>query len=192
MNISISYVSISFTSSASGSTAPVDGSGGAKPAKADPRGTVGSEVSQRAHDLNDLRHALKAGNLDDARKAFASLQKDLQNVSDKNGKNPFAPDTKLGKDLAAIGTALESGDLSAAKQSFRALTHDMRSAHRAHHHHHHHHDGDDTSSSTTTTTPTTPVTTPTTPVTSTNTSATGTTTPSTTTSAPTTGLDVTA
>lgn len=134
MNISISYVSISITGQAAGAGKCDDGDCKQPRGIDNTKSTVGNEVRQRAHAFNELRQALKSGNIDDAKKAFEALEKNLQETTDKSGKNPFAPDTKLGKKLAALGAAIESGDLSEAKQAFRALTHAMRHAHRAHQH----------------------------------------------------------
>ena len=136
MNISISYISISFSATAASKTGSATGTAGDPPAINEPSSANRNGPSQRAHDLRDLRHALRDGSLDDAKNAYAALKQDFEKVSDKTGKNPFSADTKLGKDFEAIGKALESGDLSGAKQAFRAFTHDMRSAHRAQHHNH--------------------------------------------------------
>ena len=76
----------------------------------------------RKQDFQDLTKALKSGNLDQAKAAFAQLEKDDPNAA----KDPNSP-------LAQIGKALQSGDLAGAQnvatkmQSHRHGGHHKRS-----------------------------------------------------------------
>jgi hypothetical protein len=72
---------------------------------------------QRKSDIKDMLAALKGGDLEGAKKAFASLV--------AKGAQPPA-----NSPLAQIGKALQSGDLAAAQQAALA----MESAHGARHH----------------------------------------------------------
>jgi len=99
--------------------------------------------SQFSTDLAALEKAIQSGNLSGAQKAFAALQSDLPQVQHaqqtQNGQqtqrahhhhgssaqnaqnttsNPFS-------DLAAVGSALQSGNLSGAQSAFATLQQDM-------------------------------------------------------------------
>ena len=113
----------------------------------------GAGKGQAFADFKSLSAALNSGNLNDAKTAFAALQKDLQNAPTQNGKSPFDPNSKLGQDFAAIGKALQSGDVAGAKQALQTFRQDMHGAHKAHHHHQDA-DGDGDGSGTTVQSPT--------------------------------------
>jgi len=99
--------------------------------------------SQFSTDLGALQTALQSGDLSGAQKAFAALQSDMQQMRQTQGgqqaqkthhhhhhhgggaqnaqnttSNPFS-------DLAAVGSALQNGDLSGAQKAFATLQQDM-------------------------------------------------------------------
>jgi hypothetical protein len=65
-------------------------------------------------DFESLGIALKSGNLDDAKKAYAQLQKDAPTQSGQ-GTNPMS------KDIDSLGKALDSGDLKAAQEIYTKI-----------------------------------------------------------------------
>jgi hypothetical protein len=79
--------------------------------------------------------------LNGAQQAFAALQQFIPNLSSgsqaQNGQQGSSQNPLL-TDLNAIGKALQSGDLSAAKAAFAKLQQDVQSvSHKGHHHRHH-------------------------------------------------------
>ncbi len=114
----------------------------------------GAGKGQGFADFKSLSAALNSGNLNDAKTAFAALQKDMQNAPTQNGKSPFDPSSQMGQDFAAIGKALQSGDVAGAKQALQTFRQDMHGAQKAHHHHHQDADGDGDGSGTTVQSPT--------------------------------------
>ena len=98
-----------------------------------------THFSQARQDFKDLASALQSGDLSGAQTAFAAWQQVMQggqagtqqNASQNGGKqNQFA------QDMAAVGKALQAGDLAGAKQAFAQLQQDMQAAGRGHHRHH--------------------------------------------------------
>jgi len=98
-----------------------------------------------------LESALLNGDVSGAQSALAALQQAAGGVS-AAGRSPLAqlgqPDSTLGKDLAAISSALDSGDLGAAQKAFATFQQDLDAARQAGgmrrgHHGHHRHHGDD-------------------------------------------------
>lgn len=89
-------------------------------------------ASQVSTDLNAVGTALNSGNLSDAQKAFATLMQDLQAGSlhhhhhhhHRSGSALNTTNT-LSTDLGAVGTALQSGDLTAAQKAFATLMQDI-------------------------------------------------------------------
>ncbi len=65
-------------------------------------------------DFESLGSALKSGSLDDAKKAYAQLQKDAPTQSGK-GTNPMS------SDIDSLGKALDSGDLKAAQEAYAKI-----------------------------------------------------------------------
>ena len=65
-------------------------------------------------DFDSLGSALKSGSLEDAKKAFAQLQKDTPTQSG-TGTNPMS------SDIDSLGKALDSGDLKAAKEAYAKI-----------------------------------------------------------------------
>ena len=99
-----------------------------------------THFGQARQDFKDLASALQSGDLSGAQTAFAAWQQVMQsgqagtqqNASQNGGKqNPFA------QDMAAVGKALQSGDVAGAKQAFAQLQQDMQAVGRGHHRHHH-------------------------------------------------------
>jgi hypothetical protein len=132
-----------------------------------------SSVSQLRQTFKQLASSLQSGDLSGAQKAFASLETLLQsNQSASQGSTGQSASTQkspVQSDLAALGQALSSGDLSAAQGDFSKLQKDLQPAGQsggssqsvgsAHRHGHHHHTEASDSDSTATTTDTTPSTT---------------------------------
>ncbi|HTO58744.1 MAG TPA: hypothetical protein VMJ74_13165 [Pseudomonadales bacterium] len=107
-----------------------------------------THFGQARQDFKDLASALQSGDLSGAQTAFAAWQQVMQsgqagtqqNASQNGGKqNQFA------QDMAAVGKALQSGDVAGAKQAFAQLQQDMQSAGRMHHRHHSHGSGNSAS-----------------------------------------------
>ena len=73
-------------------------------------------------DFEALGSALDAGNLTDAKKAFAQLQKDAPSQGDKN--NPLS-DT-----IASLGKDLDSGDLKSAQADYAKIKKRCRKSRR--------------------------------------------------------------
>jgi iron uptake system EfeUOB component EfeO/EfeM len=122
---------------------------------------IQSQWRQQMQDLKALGSALKSGNLTRAQTAFAAWGQDLQAntaaSTDTTQQNaPFGANSQANSDFAALSTALQSGDISGAKQAFASLQKDLQTAGHVHGHHHHHAakpvdaDGDDDNSSATT------------------------------------------
>jgi hypothetical protein len=65
-------------------------------------------------DFDSLGSALKSGSLDDAKKAYAQLQKDTPTQGGK-GTNPMS------EDIDNLGKALDSGDLKAAQEAYTKI-----------------------------------------------------------------------
>ncbi|MBI5589738.1 MAG: hypothetical protein HY881_04570 [Deltaproteobacteria bacterium] len=65
-------------------------------------------------DFETLGTALKSGNLDDAKKAYAQLQKDSP-TQNGTGTNPMSAD------IDTLGKALDSGDLKAAQEAYAKI-----------------------------------------------------------------------
>ncbi|MGO9018619.1 MAG: hypothetical protein ACLQVJ_09755 [Syntrophobacteraceae bacterium] len=84
--------------------------------------------TQVQNDFNQLGQALQSGDLAGAQSAFATLQQDMQNVSQSQSQSG-----QQQSNWSALASALQSGDLAGAQQAFAAL--------QTNHHHHHHHSG---------------------------------------------------
>jgi len=104
---------------------------------------------QWQQDFQSLAKALQSGDLSGAQQAFQALQQLRSNASvsptgqtgqAKSSSNP------LSTDVSALGSALQSGDLSGAQAAFSKLQQDMQALAATHHRHHHHHAGSATQS----------------------------------------------
>jgi len=80
--------------------------------------TQQSQFQQFRTDFKDLADALKSGNLDEAKSAYADLTKNMPAAAQNDPNNP----------LAKVGQALQSGDLAAAQSALKSGMH----AHRGH------------------------------------------------------------
>lgn len=97
-------------------------------------------------DLNALGSSLQSGDLSGAQSAFSSLQTDFQNLpqppsaagsTGSTGATSSSSSTNpIQKDLQAVQSALQSGDVDAAKTAFDKLKTDLQGV-RGHHGHHH-------------------------------------------------------
>jgi hypothetical protein len=107
--------------------------------------TQPSQLQQQRTYFDQLQQSLSSGNLSGAQQAFASLQQNLPTpASGQNGNqtgsqtgNPNSPSSQIQQDFAAVGQALQSGDLSGAQQAFQKFQQDVQSAHHGRHHHRH-------------------------------------------------------
>jgi hypothetical protein len=124
-----------------------------------------SSVNQLRQTFKQLASSLQSGDLSGAQKAFSALETLLQSNQSTSPSSTVQPasttPTPVQNDLAALGQALSSGDLSTAQSTFAQLQKDLQpatqtgasgksvgSAHR--HGHHHRSAGSDSDSSSTT------------------------------------------
>lgn len=119
-----------------------------------------SEFKQRMQDFKALKTALQSGDLAAAQKAFAAVQQDVKPSTPPAGSTTpagTAPANQWSTDFQAIGSALQSGDITGAQKAFATLRQDMQAAHQAQgsrgHRHHHHHVNNDANSTPTSTSP---------------------------------------
>lgn len=75
----------------------------------------GNPMTNLKQNFNDLGNALSSGNLDDAKKAFAKLQKNAPSGGD--GKSP--------SEIDDLKKALDSGDLKAAQEAYSKIQEKM-------------------------------------------------------------------
>ncbi len=106
-----------------------------------------SSSSTLATAFQNLTAALQSGNLNSAQNAFSQIQSLMQNSQSSQGattQQASGQQSQFSADFAALGKALQSGDVSGAQAAFKQLQQDMQSASsttKTHHHHHHHHGG---------------------------------------------------
>jgi hypothetical protein len=100
-----------------------------------------TQNQQQQQYWTQLAQSLQSGNLSAAQQAFAGLQQNntvsKQAVSTTQTSQATQA-TQLSTDMKALGTALQSGNLSAAQSAFSKVQQDMQGAQKGHHHHHHH------------------------------------------------------
>ena len=99
-----------------------------------------SRRQQFQQNLQTLGSALQAGDLAGAQQDFQTLLQGLPgSASGVSGSSAAsgAQGGPVAKDLTALKSALQSGNLSDAQQAYQTLTQDLQ-AQGAHHHHHHH------------------------------------------------------
>jgi hypothetical protein len=106
--------------------------------------------------FKQLAKSLQSGDLTGAQNAFSNLQQLLQSgqsgspVSSQQPQPASTRNNPIATDLAALGQALSSGDLSTAQSDFSKLQNDLQTASQggatgsgqgvgASHHHGHHH-----------------------------------------------------
>jgi len=76
--------------------------------------TANNRMDQSRQTFNALGSALKSGDLEAAKKAYAELQKNTPSQQG-NSSNPMAAD------METLGKALESGDLTAAQDAYSTI-----------------------------------------------------------------------
>jgi hypothetical protein len=123
-----------------------------------------SLANQWKQDFKQLASAIRSGDLSDAQQAYAAIQQ-LQQSAQSGGQSSNQQQANSGNnpiqnDFAALGQALQSGDMNAAQSAFSQLQTDMKAAFQngasggvqsAHHGHHHHHRSSATDSDSSTT-----------------------------------------
>jgi len=90
--------------------------------------------------FKNLVTALQSGDLTGAQNPYSALQSIFQSnagtktasLTSSNGEQ-----NQVSTDFAALGKALQSGNISAAQDAMKKLAQDMQSSQRTHHHHHH-------------------------------------------------------
>lgn len=96
--------------------------------------------TQRRQDFQKLSQALQSGDLSSAQQAFAQLQQGAPGVGQTQGSQQNGQNSQNGspfsQDIAALSTALQSGDIAGAQQAFAKLQQDAKATHHAHHHRH--------------------------------------------------------
>jgi hypothetical protein len=109
-----------------------------------------SPLKQAQTDFTALSQALATGNLAGAQQAFSAFQQDMQSIPSAQGAEQYATPSAgsaqntIQGDLSAVGQALKSGNLTAAKNAFANLQQGLQGARQAqasHVHHHHHYGG---------------------------------------------------
>ena len=104
-----------------------------------------TRVGKLQDNFQQLEQALQSGNLSGAQQAFAALQQLMPNLSASNQTQNGqinSSQSLFRTGLNAIGQALKSGDLSAAKAAFTKLQQDIQSFNKGHKGHHHLHNVD--------------------------------------------------
>ena len=101
-----------------------------------PGGTQGS-IRQIRQDFQNLASALKSGDLSGAKSAVSTLQQLMQGFQPPGSSGALQggggkPPDKLGMDLAAIGKALQSGDLGSAQDALKKMLDEMQAAAAGH------------------------------------------------------------
>jgi len=97
-----------------------------------------SQLQQFQQEFQQLGKDLTSGNLSAAQSDFATLQKDLPQVSSTStsqGNNPIA------QAFNQLSQDLQAGNLSAAQQDYSTIQQDFQSQASKMHGHHHHHSG---------------------------------------------------
>lgn len=100
-----------------------------------------SSSSTIASAFQNLATALQSGDLKSAQSAYSQIQSLMQNAQSSQattGQQASGQQSQFSTDFAALGKALQSGDMSAAQDALKKLGQDMQSTGKAHHHHHHH------------------------------------------------------
>ena len=103
-----------------------------------------SDWSPRKTDVQALATALQSGDLAGAQKEFSDFQQLLTGgpagpQGSSGGTTPTGA-SSLSVDLQAVGSALQSGDLTGAQKAFASLQQAIGKMRSRHHHHHHHSD----------------------------------------------------
>lgn len=86
--------------------------------------TTNSTFSKMQQAWKDLENSLKSGDLNSAKKAYATITQLQQQMTSQFGNPPGG--SQVSSDLEALGEALGSGNLSDAQQAFATLKNDMK------------------------------------------------------------------
>jgi len=103
-----------------------------------------SPFQQISSNFQQLGQSLSSGNLSGAQQAFSSLQQLLpggqqgqsSSTSSSTSGTQGSGNSTIQQDMAALGQALQSGNLSDAQQAYAQLQQDFQAG--RHHGHHHH------------------------------------------------------
>jgi len=104
-----------------------------------------TKVGKLRDNFQQLEQALQSGNMSGAQQAFATLQQLMPNLSagsQTQNSQKSNSQSLFRTDLNAIGQALKSGDLSAAKAALTKLQQDIQSVNKGHKGHHNLHNVD--------------------------------------------------
>jgi hypothetical protein len=99
---------------------------------------------QAQTDYSALSQTLAAGNLSGAQQAFSAFQQDLQGIQAVQGVQPASAQSgtsNFQNQLSSVGQALQSGNLTAAKNAFASLQQGVQQSAQlasGHAHHFHH------------------------------------------------------
>jgi hypothetical protein len=86
--------------------------------------TTNSTFSKMQQAWKDLEASLKSGDLNSAKKDYATITQLQQQMTSQFRTPPGG--SQLSSDMEAIGKALDSGNLSDAQQAFAAVQNDMK------------------------------------------------------------------
>ena len=86
--------------------------------------TTNSTFSKMQQAWKDLENSLKSGDLNSAKKDYATITQLQQQMTSQFGNPPGG--SQLSSDMEALGQALDSGNLSDAQQAFAAIQNDMK------------------------------------------------------------------
>jgi hypothetical protein len=103
-----------------------------------------SPYRQARTDFSALSQALTSGNLSGAQQAFSAFQQDMQGIQSAQGAQTASAQTgtsNFQSQLSSVGLALQSGNLTAAKNAFASLQQGVQQSAQlasGHAHHLHH------------------------------------------------------
>jgi hypothetical protein len=103
-----------------------------------------SPYKQSQTDFSDLSQSLAAGNLSGAQQAFSAFQQDMQGIQSAQGTRAASAQSgssNFQTQLSSVGQALQSGNLTAAKNAFSSLQQGVQQSAQlasGHAHHLHH------------------------------------------------------
>ena len=83
-----------------------------------------STFSKMQQAWKDLENSLKSGDLNGAKKDYATITQLQQQMTSQFGTPPGG--SQLSSDMEALGKALDSGNLSDAQQAFTSIQNDMK------------------------------------------------------------------
>jgi len=101
-------------------------------------GSMFSQLQQFQQEFQQLGQDLNSGNLSAAQSDFATLQKNMPQISSSTATAQSA--NPISQAFSQLAQDLQAGNLSAAQQDYANLQQDLES-HAAHGRHHHHDSG---------------------------------------------------